>query len=42
MVTKQQQVRIGQVRVQLLDQVQVGSMLMDERTERLVVHRWIG
>ena len=38
----QQQIRVGQVRVQLLDQVEVGSMLMDERTECLVVHRWIG
>ena len=28
-----QQIRVGQVRVQLLDQVEVGSMLMDERTE---------
>ena len=36
------QQRVGQVRVQLLDQVEVGSMLMDERTECLVVHRWIG
>jgi len=31
-----QQIRVGQVRVQLLDQVEVGSMLMDERTECLV------
>jgi hypothetical protein len=37
-----QQIRVGQVRVQLLDQVEVGSMLMDERTECLVVHQWIG
>ena len=29
-------------RVQLLDQVQVGSVLIDERTKRLVVYRRIG